>query len=190
MMDFFRITNTRRSIRQFRQEPLDVNLLRKCVHSASLAPSAANKQPLRYILVTRRELCESVFPLLKWAGYIQPDGNPRKGFEPTAYLVILVHTEDQTRWSGHDAGAAVENFLLTIWSQGIGSCWIASVDRTRLSTLIPIPEGCKIDSIVALGYPAEEPIQESNSETIRYWKDKQNVLHVPKLPLDEILTVM
>ncbi len=189
-MDFTGIINTRRSIRQFQQKPLDLIVLRDCVHSASLAPSAANKQPLRYLLITRIELCRAIFPLLKWAGYIQPDGNPRKGFEPTAYLVVLIHTADKSGWSGHDAGAAVENFMLTAWAQGIGSCWIASVDRAKLSTLIPIPEGCEIDSIVALGYPAETPIRETNADTIQYWKDRQGVLHVPKLPLDEILTVL
>jgi len=180
---------SRCTIRQFQPEPVDLDVLKECVRAASLAPSAMNLQPLEYILVTNPEKRAQIFPLLKWAGYIAPAGDPKPGQEPMAYLVILVNSKFSGKWTRHDVGAAAENFILAAWDSGIGSCWIASVDREKLCSVLTIPESCEIDSIIALGYPAEEPRLEITSETVKYWKDAQGVLHVPKKPLDELLQI-
>ncbi|MCD6205890.1 MAG: nitroreductase family protein [Candidatus Marinimicrobia bacterium] len=186
-MSFYELIKSRRSIRQFQPKPVPEDILKKCADAARLAPSAANLQPLEYILVNDPAQCERIFPLLRWAAYIQPKGNPKPGQHPTAYLIILINESLGNDWKFHDVGAAVENFILAAWSQGIGSCWLASVDRDKLRVLYKIPEDYKIDSVLALGYPAEEPVAEDRSETVRYWQDDTGRLHVPKRPLEKIL---
>jgi nitroreductase len=85
-----------------------------------------------------------------------------------------------------DAGASMENMILTANSHGIGSCWLASVDRDNVKKLFAIPDGYQIFGVLALGYPAEHPVAEEIKESIQYWLDDKNQLHVPKKRLNDI----
>lgn len=178
---------SRRSIRQFKSDPVPREILEKAVNAARLAPSAANLQPLEYVIVDENKVKEKIFPCLKWAAYISPAGNPRPGQEPAAYVVVLVNLAIRERGFEYDAGAAMENMILTLWEEGIGSCWLISIDREEIGKILAIPENYRIDSILALGYPAEEPRAIDLSDSHRYWKDQNDVLHVPKRKLEDII---
>ena len=115
----------------------------------ALAPQASNLQPIKYIVVDDKDLLEPVFATTKWAAYIAPEGTPKPGERPVAYVVILVDLEIRNSGYDTDAGAAVENLILAGVGEGIGSCWIGSVDRDRLRELLGIPERYIIHSIVA-----------------------------------------
>ena len=186
-MNFLKLIKTRRSIRQFKQDFISEEDLIDCVDTARLAPSAMNLQPLEYLLVTDKSQVAAIFPLLRWAGYIQPHGNPKANRHPVAYLMILVNRQLSKQWSAYDIGAAVENCMLAAWSKGIGSCWLASIEREAIRKIYQIPENYLIDSIVALGYPAEKPAIEPIEHDIKYWKDHLEQLHVPKRSLEQIL---
>ncbi len=181
------ILTSRRSIRQFKQTALDLAKIKTCVNCARLAPSAANIQPLEYLYIDEQTRVDQIFPLLKWAGYIAPHGNPQKGREPRAYLLVLVNQSLKKQNYTYDAGAAIENFILAAWGFGIGSCWLLSVNRPRLSALLSVPEIYAIDSVVALGYPDEKPVTEPYEGSIEYWQDESSQLHVPKRELSDIL---
>ena len=183
------LIRTRRTIRQFDQRQIPLNDLMKCAECAGLAPSGKNLQPLKFLLVRDQKLVDSVFPLLKWAGYIKPTGNPKPGKTPTAYFVTMVDREVTDSFAGHNAGAAIENFILAVWGLGIGTCWIASVDHEKLRRLLQIPERLLVDSIIACGYPDETPVIEKMTDDVRYWKDESGILHVPKRSLNEILHI-
>ena len=176
----------RRTIRQFQQKKIPFAFLKKLVNSARLAPSGANLQPCAYIVVDDSPLLDKVFTTLKWAGYIAPAGNPPEGKRPVAYIVVLVNREI-SKYGEKDAAAAIENMILTAWEKGIASCWIGSIDRKKLRLLLKIPPGYKIDFVLALGYPDERSVTEKFKGSIKYWKDKQGVLHVPKKRIESIL---
>jgi nitroreductase len=85
-----------------------------------------------------------------------------------------------------DSAAAIQNILLAAWESGVGSCWIQSVDRKKVKKLFRIPHHVKLDSVVALGYPNEQPQAEDMMHSFRYYKDGKGTLHVPKRRLDTI----
>lgn len=186
-MSTYDIIRARRSIRKFKQDKIDRKLLEKLIEAARLAPSASNLQPLKYVIVDEREKCGQFFKYLRWAAYISPDGNPGKGEEPVAYIVVLADLN--VRKSGYelDAGAAVQNICLTATEEGIGSCWIASVDRNAVKEFLNIPDRYDIISIIALGYPDENPVIVDENGSIKYYKDEKGVLHVPKRKLEDII---
>jgi len=186
-MSLYDIVVSRRTVRQFQQKPVNEKILRKMVNAGRLAPSAANCQPLEFIVVTNKDICQKIFPCLKWAAYIAPEGNPRPGNEPVSYIVTLVNKNIKDNHYEWDVGAAVENMILVGWEYGIASCWLLSVERKEVRHLLKIPETYVIDSVLALGYPAEEPVEEIMRESIKYWKDKEGRLHVPKRKLKDIL---
>lgn len=183
------LIKSRRSIRKFKQEKVPTDILVKCIETATLAPSAQNLQPLEYFLVTDPDKLDSVFSCLKWAGYIAPKGDPKEGERPTAYLIVLTNQVLRKSRAENDAGAAIENFIISTWSYGIGTCWIASVDREKLRQLFRIPNLYNIGSVIAIGYPDESPVVEICSGDVRYWKDVMNILHVPKRSVHDILHI-
>lgn len=180
-MNIFDLISMRRTIRRFSQKPIDKNTLISIVDTGRKAPSAANKQPLEFILVDDSLLLPAVFAQTRWAAYLPKDeGRPPEGQEPTAYVVVLVNKElALERWTGHDVGAAVENMTLTALSLGIGSCWIGSLNRDALAELLRVPDNYEIDSVLALGYPDEQPVEVPFAGSVEYYK-KDGVLHVPK----------
>ena len=176
----------RRTIRRFKPDPVSRELLERLVEAARLAPSAANLQPLEFIAVDAAGPRAEIFPCLKWAAYIAPAGDPRPGEEPTAYVVTLANSEIREKMFEYDVGAAMENMILAALAEGVGSCWLLSIDRDKLRTILGVPERYRIDSVLALGYPAEDPAAEVAGDSIRYWKDEAGRLHVPKRPLGSV----
>jgi nitroreductase len=178
---------SRRSIRQFEPRPIERQILEKIVSAAGLAPSAANLQPLEFIVVDDETLKNELFRCLKWAAYIAPLGNPEPGHEPQAYVVTLVNTQVREKGHEYDVGAAMENMILTALGEGVGSCWLISVDRPRVIELFNIHEPYKVDCVLALGYPAERPQVEELKDSCRYWKDPDGRFHVPKRNFERIV---
>ena len=186
-MSLYDLIISRRSIRQFKQEPVSRDILQKFINVSRLAPSAANRQPLEFVVVDEEKIRKEVFTCLKWAAYIAPEGNPKPGHEPVAYIVVLVNSEIREKGFEWDVGAAIENMILAAWEKGIGSCWLLSVDREKLREILNIPENYKIDSVLALGYPDENPVIEDMKDSIKYWKDQAGQLHVPKRKLEDVI---
>ena len=178
---------SRRTIRQFLPRPIEEKILDQIVNVGRLAPSGANLQPLEFIVIDDAEVTQQVFPCLKWAAYIAPEGNPRSGQEPTAYVIVLVNKEIRPQGYEWDVGAAMENMILAAWAEGIGSCWLLSIDRDRLRQILSVPDNYRIDSVLALGYPAEDSIVEEMTDSVKYWKDEQGRFHVPKRALEDVL---
>lgn len=183
----FDLARSRRTIRRFQKKHIPYDVLENCVEAARLAPSGANMQPCEYIIVDDENLLPQVFSTLKWAGYIAPRGNPPAGEEPTAYIVVLMNRQKRPQGGDHDAGIVAAYISLVAFERGVGSCLIASVDRDRLRQILKLPDHCEINLVVALGYPNESPKVEDFHDSIKYWKDEQGVLHVPKRKLTDIL---
>jgi len=186
--DVYSVIQSRRSIRRFQQKPLDIKLLTTFVDAARIAPSAANLQPLEYMIINEKTLCEKVFPTLGWAGYIKPKWTPKESERPTAYIIILVK-EDLKKYYKWDVGLAAENLMLLAEQNSIGSCLLLNINRERLRSLLNIPESLYIDAVVALGYKAEKAIMEDMQDSVQYYRDEQEILHVPKRKLKDIMHI-
>lgn len=177
----------RRSIRGFSQKKIPLSALRKLINAARVAPSAANRQFLEYLVVTKSELRKELFKQLAWAGYIVPRGNPPPGHEPVSYIVILINTKKASRFDIRDIGAAAENIMLLARALGIGTCWLGSIRRDRIRKILAIPKHLTIDTVIALGYPAMRSKVAPFRGSIKYFLDGKGTLHVPKRPLKDIL---
>lgn len=186
-MGVFDLIRSRRSVRRFTPEPIPEAVLIRMVDAARLAPSGANLQPLKYLVVTAPDLKKELFPLLKWAAYINPAGNPPPGHEPTAYVVVLADEDVKTGIYMYDVGFSVANMLIAGLDKGVAACVLKAFDAPAVSRLFGLPENLRPDLVVALGYPDETPIFEDRSDTIKYYRDENNLHVVPKRPLDEVM---
>jgi nitroreductase len=186
-MDVVDAIRKRRSIRRFQQEKIPRDELKRMVEAARLAPSGANMQPLKYLVIDDDDLLDKVFSTLSWAVFLGEEGAPPEGRRPVAYIIVLADTSIKKERFHHDSGMAVENILIYATSRGIGSCCIGAVDRPKLREVLGLPERFIIDLVVALGYPAEESVAEEMVDSTRYWKDENGRVHVPKRRLEDIL---
>jgi nitroreductase len=183
-MKILELVRKRRTIRRFKQNPIEKSQLQDIVDAARLAPSASNLQPLLFISVDEPGLVQSVFVATKWAGYLPAEqGRPQPGEEPVAFIVILVDRTIRPNGGGQDVGAATENMILTALEMGIGSCLIASVDRAAVRKVFEIPDYYDIDAVLALGYPAEDPVVEEMKTSVKYYRGADGQLRVPKRTL-------
>lgn len=179
---------SRRTIRRFKQKPVDVKLLKKFVNAARVAPSAANLQPLEYFIISEKKLCARVFETLGWAGYIKPKWTPDESEQPTSYIVILVR-EDLNKYYKWDVGLSAENIMLVAEEENIGSCILLNINRKKLRDILGIPDSLYIDSVIALGYKSETAIMEDMVDSVEYYRDENKVLHVPKRKITDILHI-
>ncbi len=182
------ITNTR-SYRRFHGDYIiGRDTLRELIDLARLGASAANKQSLRYILSCDREQNALIFPHLEWAGYLKDWRGPAEGERPSAYIVILDNTKTTLSF-GCDYGIAAQNIMLGAKEKGLGGCMIASINRDRLREALSIPDIYAISLVLALGRPREEVVLEEvgASGDIKYWRDENDVHHVPKKLLEDII---
>ena len=181
------IMETRRSIRRFADREIPRAVLEDALNAARIAPSGGNLQPLSYVVADSREKCDEIFPHTAWAAYVKPMGTPPEGKRPRAYVAVLANTTIRKQGFGFDAGAAVENMVLTAWEQGVGSCIIGAFERDAIREIFQVPEEFEIVCLVALGYPAHTCSYYEESETVRYSMDENENFQVPKRPLHEIV---
>lgn len=178
-----------RSYRRFHEDRrIGIDILRELVDLARLSPSAANMQPLKYILSADPVMNARIFPTTAWAGYLKDWPGPSEGERPSAYIIILGDTEISKNF-GCDHGIAAQTIMLGATEKGIGGCMIGSVDRPRLRAILSIPERYEILLVLALGYPKEKVVLEDvdSDGSIKYYRDGQDVHHVPKRRLEDII---
>jgi len=177
-----------RSFRRFHQEvAIPESDLRDMIDNARLTPSGRNAQTLRYILSNAPEMNARIFPSLAWAGYLTDWGGPKEGERPSAYIVIINDdTISKTYFCDH--GIVSLAIMLTASEKGYGSCIIGSIKSDALRQTLNIPEQYSIVQVIALGKPAETVVIEPMVDgDVKYWRDAQEVHHVPKRSLEDII---
>jgi nitroreductase len=178
-----------RSYRRFyEEEAITEETLRSLVDLARLSASGSNRQPLKYVLSHTPKRNAVIFPHLAWAGYLADWDGPEEGERPTAYIIVLGDTQISQSF-GIDHGIASQSILMGAVELGLGGCIIATVQREALRSALGIDPRFKILHVIALGKPKEtvviDPVGEDGD--IKYWRDEQEVHHIPKRALDELI---
>ena len=182
------IRKNRSCRRFFQKEPIATDTLRGLVNLARLSASAANLQPLKYILSNDPQKNDMIFSCLAWAGYLKDWSGPSEGERPSAYI-ILVGDVDIAKSFATDLGIAAQSILLGAREQNLAGCMIGSIRKELLREMLHIPDRFDILLAIALGKPRETVVLEEMAPggSIRYWRDEHGTHHVPKRPLDEII---
>ena len=177
-----------RSYRRFHEDHrISEKTLRELVNLARLSGSAANLQPLKYILSHEPKKNNLIFSTLSWAGYLKDWQGPEEGERPSAYIIILGN-KNISKTIDCDHGIASQNILLGAVEKGLGGCILGLIDREKLRENLSIPAQYEILLVIALGKPKEKVVlEEAVGSNIKYYRDKKGIHHVPKRSLDEII---
>lgn len=178
----------RRTIRKFTDRVIDKSDLHELIDCARLAAYGANLQPLKFRTVTEENEVKSVFPHIKWAGYLT-DGAPKEGEKPNAYIAILGDTQIKKNGAFEtDAGAAITTMMLRATELNLATCWLGAINREKISEILHIPENLNLLYLLAVGEGAQESVAcDMTGGDVKYFMGEDNVLNVPKRSLEEII---
>jgi nitroreductase len=160
---------TRRSIRKYKDHPIEKDKLDIILKSAMYAPSAMNLQAWHFIVIDDRGVLSEIIKSIPHAELLRQT--------PAAVLVCGdAVIEKNESWTIQNCSAAIENILLASHELGIGSCWIAihgiAEVVENVSRQFKLPENVIPISLITLGYPDEKVVAEErfNEEKIHFNK--------------------
>lgn len=164
-MDAIECIKTRRSIREFTEQPVSNEVLEQVIEVARFAPSWKNTQIARYVALTgssKEKLSDSAFatwvgnanivkkaPMVVVLTYIKN----RSGFERDGSFT----TSKEDRWQNFDCGIACEAFCLAAHEKGLGTVIMGIFDENEVAKVIDLPEDRGVAAVIAIGYPAISP---------------------------------
>lgn len=186
MNNILELVKSTRSFRRFDESKrVEISQLRYMVEVARITASARNLQPLKYITVTKPELCDELFVATGWARSL-PDGTPPLGERPTGYVVILndKNIAPNSLW---DQGIVSYAMMMAATEMGLGGCIIATIYHDKLPNL-NLSENLQPVLILALGAISEDVrIVDMVDNKTNYYRDENRVHYVPKRVMSEIL---
>ena len=187
-MELMDLIRTNRTYRRFKQTAVSDEIIAEVLEAARNASSAANRQPLSYVVVKSQKKVEEVFALTKWAGYLPPEqGQPKKGEEPVLFIGVVENT-DINKNCDTDAGLAIANMRLAAWAHGVGSCIIGACNKPELSRMFGLTQNQVLHTVIAFGYPSHaSSIEDMKNDDVKYYLDGNRNYVVPKRRVDDVV---
>lgn len=143
----------RRTIRRFTAEDVSDEALQALLEAASVAPSRLDRRPLHYVLIRGKATKAKIAEALRVRPYIE---------EAPVVIAVCADPSVSTTWE-LDASAAIENMLLAATAMGLGGAWVGSRGSQLweralgvLHTVVGVPAGIAVASLVCIGHPGEE----------------------------------
>jgi nitroreductase len=170
-MELFDAINKRRSIRKFKTDPVEDEKVEKVLEAARQAPSWANTQCWRFIVVRDVDTIHH----LADTGFGVGGSAPNRATEAmrVAPVTIVACAElgkagctykeprqtvtDKGDWFMFDVALAMQNMVLAATALGLGTVYIGAFDSVAAEKVLGVPEGYKVVSMTPLGYPDEDP---------------------------------
>ncbi|MFZ5651649.1 MAG: nitroreductase family protein [Bacillota bacterium] len=187
-MDIVDIIRGRRSIRMYREEPLDGGVVKELIGAAVYAPTGSNAQPWAFAVVENREFLKEWSDLSKKVllekaktdssprlqGYKKILENPDFNIFYNAPALVAVYGDPESNNYIQDCSMAALNMMLAAYEKGIGSCWIgfavAAGNLPEIKGPLNVPENFKIVAPVILGHPdGQWPVMKRKDPVITGW---------------------
>jgi len=183
--DFYKVIETRRTIRKFKQRKIPKDTLLKLIKAAIFAPSAHNAQPWHFIIITDDKKKEKLAVSMgeKFREDLLADGFSKEEIEervkasikrmvsaPVLIIACLTMRDmdkypDEKRQKAEyvmavqSVAAAIQNLLLAAHIEGLGACWRCAplFAKDIVRKVLNIPEDVEPQALIEVGYPDEKP---------------------------------
>ncbi|OPY26953.1 MAG: dihydropteridine reductase [Methanocella sp. PtaU1.Bin125] len=148
-MDFYDVVKNRKSVRSYKPDKVPEDVLLRILEAARLAPSWANKQCWRYVIVDDPGLVARIAPATV------------KAFGAPTMIALCADPAQSGQREGKDyylvdAAISMEHLVLAAAAEGLGTCWVAGrLEEAAIRQALGVPESLRVVAITPLGYPAE-----------------------------------
>jgi nitroreductase len=165
-LDVIEAMRGRRSIRSFRDRPVEEDKLNTVLEAGRLAPSARNMQDWKFIVVRDPGLRRSLAEAARGQSFVAQ----------APVVIAACGTSDLVMTCGQpayaiDVAIAVDHMTLAAFALGLGTCWIGAFYEDRVKQILGVPEEVRVVALLPLGYPEEQPSarpRKSLSEIVSY----------------------
>ncbi|MDI3548864.1 MAG: hypothetical protein PWR10_2516 [Halanaerobiales bacterium] len=163
-MDILTALKTRRSVRTFKDQPVEEDKIKELIDAARLAPSGRNFQPVEYVVVTEQSKREELARLATYGKFIKD--------APVCIAVFSKICDHDVE----DGSAATENILLAAHGLGLASCWVAGYNKDYaedVRKLLQVPEDYCLISLLPVGYSDSKPRPKNKRklEEVLHWEE-------------------
>jgi len=180
-----------RSFRKFHNDKkVSIENLTELIDIARVTPSSKNRQPLKYVLVTKDNDVDFVFNQLRWAWYLKDWDGPAKDEQPPCYIIMCCDTDLNDK-ALIDSGISAQTILLAAVENQLGGCIIRTVNRYAIAKHFNLPPNLEIVQVIAIGVPNQkvELTDISEKGSVEYFEDEAGTHFVPKRKLDELIII-
>jgi nitroreductase len=160
----------RRSVRRFKDDPVEDYKIKAMVESGMQAPSAINQQPWEFIVVKNKTLLKELSEVSKGAWPLKD--------APLGIVTLMRDTGNKANMRPQDMAACTQNILLEAISQSLGGVWIGAYPLekriSKIKSILDVCEGLTPFNMIALGYPddsEDKPIKKRFDNTRIHWRD-------------------
>ncbi len=143
-MEIFEAIKTMLAVREYRSEPVPLDVVTRIVEAGRLTASAMNRQPWDFVVIREPRTLQRLGELASTGSYIAQ-----------APVAIAVVVPDST-WGPIDGARAVQDMMLAAWGEGIGSNWVGNANTEEIKNLLNVPGDRVVLTVIPFGYPAEE----------------------------------
>ncbi|HYB21470.1 MAG TPA: nitroreductase family protein [Thermodesulfobacteriota bacterium] len=174
MADFFQLLKTRRSVRDFQEKEVPLELIQDIIRDACMAPSSGNGQPWKFIIVNNKEWMRKLSDESKrnMVSFMEKDPHsPLKKYESNlrnkdfnvfynAPCLVYIVGSKEVRSLLVDCTLAACYFMFSAADRGLGTCWVqlgAEIRNPEIRKAIGLPENYMIGVPIILGYPQGPP---------------------------------
>ncbi len=173
-MTFVELLKKRRAIRDFEDKAVPMEIINAILKDATLAPSASNNQPCRFVVVQCRKTLKALSDESK-ANLLQDNADKKIKLNPeyVAYLqndqfnvfynapcLIYIAGSASVGSLDVDGALAASYIMFSAADRGLGTCWVAlgaNIRDPKLRAELGLPENCRIVAPIILGYPKAIP---------------------------------
>jgi len=163
-VDTYECIRKRRDIRSFLKKEVPPYVIMKILEAGRLSPSAMNLQPWHFLVVHNKDTLWEL-------GQHCHSGM----FVVDASFAMVIITDPTNKWHEIDGARAVQNISLAAWNEGVGTCWIGSIDREKIMEKLDIPEELYVLTVLPFGYPEQFTVKRKK---IR--KPPEEIFHLEK----------
>jgi nitroreductase len=169
IMDFLELARRRYSVRSYKSDPVEKEKLSRILDAARLAPTAANRQPYKLIVIHTADREAELLRIYSRVWFVEPPivicacGIPAKNWV----------RKDGKNYNDVDVAIVMDHLVMAATAAGLGTCWIAAFDPMAAKEVLGLPEGIEPIAFTPLGYAADKPPRKKRkplSELVRYEK--------------------
>ncbi len=153
-MEFNELVRQRHSVRDYDPDrPVDREILNRILENGRLAPSAANRQPWKFLVISSPAMLEKVHRCYD-----------REWFRMAPHVLIVLGNAEESwtrAYEGYnsietDVTIAMDHLILAAANEGVGTCWIAAFKPDILEKALKLKSNERVFAITPLGYPHED----------------------------------
>ena len=181
------LVKSARTTRRFKKDAEVTNEdLRQILDIARITSSAKNMQPIKYILVTKKEEVLKLAQTAAWAAHLK-DWDQSEDERPSAFILML-NDRMIDGFPMFDAGASFTAISLAAKAKGLATCPMASIDKELCKKLFVVPDNLDIMIGIAIGESKEKvQLVDTNEWDTNYYRLEDETHCVPKRSLDQII---